>query len=371
MAQYFLNEHFITVLLLVGFVLKLRTQKSVGDAQIKYFWLTAISTAVLVAQDCFEVWGQSSTDLIPIRLTASVIGYCFRPLAALCIVMVIYPKYQRPKFLWIPAAVNAVIYCTAFFSPIAFSFTADNRFQRGPLGYAVFIVSFFYILCFLFLAGRRYREQGKTGERIILYVCAFGCVIAALIDFSTDGSHINAAIMISCIFLYMFLRSIDTNRDPLTKLMNRQSLYRDIQQYDAEITAGALVDMNGLKKLNDEYGHDAGDRALEDLGRCLEQVSDRNTTGYRVGGDEFILIFRNMEESEIRGKLELLRTITRENGLSIAIGFAMRENRGTPITEMMRAADRKRVEEKTLYYGQDRHDRRRRASDMEEGEGQL
>ena len=54
MIGFFINRHFITLGLTLGFILLLRAQKSSGDARYRYFWLTVISTLVLVAADCME-----------------------------------------------------------------------------------------------------------------------------------------------------------------------------------------------------------------------------------------------------------------------------------------------------------------------------
>ena len=151
MIGYLLDRHFITLALTIGFILKLRTQKSARDAQLRFFWLTIISTLVLVAAESLEYWAQQATDRIFLRTLFSVVAYSFRPIAALSIALVVYPDFHQPRFIWIPAVVNILIYLTAFFSPIAFRIDETNSFVRGPLGFSVFIVSFFYIICILWL----------------------------------------------------------------------------------------------------------------------------------------------------------------------------------------------------------------------------
>ena len=63
----------------------------------------------------------------------------------------------------------------------------------------------------------------------------------------------------------MTLYSNDNRRDPLTDLLNRQAFYDDCKSYSKDIVAVALLDMNGLKNLNDSIGHHAGDKALDDI----------------------------------------------------------------------------------------------------------
>jgi diguanylate cyclase (GGDEF)-like protein len=358
MIGFFINRHFITLGLTLGFILLLRAQKSSGDARYRYFWLTVISTLVLVAADCMECWAQLAVERIPLRVAFSIISYTFRPLAALGITMVLYPGFHRPRYIWIPAVVNMLVYCTAIFSPVAFCYDVSNHFHRGPLGFTVYIVCCFYVLCILWLKQKRFRGRGKEGA--ILYYCAILCLAAAAADYFLEGSLINAAVMMSSIFMYMFLRSFEINRDPLTKLWNRLAFYEDCDRNGAAISAVALADMNGLKQVNDDLGHEAGDRALKSIGECLLQVSGNQTTAYRIGGDEFVLLFIRQDEQAVQDTLDRLRTMIHEKGLSISAGYVMRKGREDTVRDMIRWADEEMYREKSAYYRQRGHNRRRR-----------
>jgi len=356
MIGYLLGKHFITLGLTIGFMLKLRTQKSAGDAQLKYFWLTVISTLVLVAAESLEYWAQQSADRVFWRTLFAVIGYSFRPIAALSITLVVYPGFHRPRFIWIPALVNVLIYLTAFFSPIAFHIDENNVIQRGPLGFSVLIVSFFYIVCILWLKHKRFHSGAKEGT--VLYLCAVLCIAAAVIDYYQESSHINATVMMSSIFLYIFLRSFDMNRDPMTKLRNRLCFYEDYEQYDGSVSAVVMLDINGLKKLNEDYGHDAGDRAIKAISDSLRQVSDKQIQAYRIGADEFALLFIRKDEQAVKDTTELLHEIAREKGYSISAGYVMREDRDEPVQHLIRRANQAMSKEKAEYYRQ--HGRNRR-----------
>ena len=237
MTAELLNRFFIPVFLAVGFSMKLWGSRGSTDRSVRYYWLTIFSIVILIAADALESWAQRDPGLVLFRTAFTVIGYVMRPVAALSIVLIIYPKEHRPWLLWIPVLVNLAVYITAFFSPAAFSFSEEYGFVRGPLGRTVVWVSFFYIFCAVWITGKRYRKKDHIGERFILYLCAAACIAAAVIDMKTDGDHLNSAILISSIFLYMFRRSIDTNRDVLTKLLNRTSFYEDCRRFNPSISA--------------------------------------------------------------------------------------------------------------------------------------
>lgn len=88
-----------------------------------------------------------------------------------------------------------------------------------------------------------------------------------------------------------------TLTDPLTGLGNRRAFERDVElrlRHAARIdepVALIYMDVNGLKSLNDDYGHASGDETLRILGAVLRSCSRLGSDGaYRVGGDEFVMI---------------------------------------------------------------------------------
>jgi len=88
-----------------------------------------------------------------------------------------------------------------------------------------------------------------------------------------------------------------TLSDPLTGLGNRRALERELartmlrsRRLDHPL-ALLYLDVNDLKLVNDRFGHAAGDETLRALGSTLRQCSrDGADSGYRVGGDEFVMI---------------------------------------------------------------------------------
>lgn len=80
-----------------------------------------------------------------------------------------------------------------------------------------------------------------------------------------------------------------TQKDSLTGLLNRQAYYADVDSERQSITAIVSLDMNGLKVINDNLGHSAGDEALVTLSLCFMKALKRRQSGYRIGGDEFVI----------------------------------------------------------------------------------
>ena len=84
--------------------------------------------------------------------------------------------------------------------------------------------------------------------------------------------------------------------DPLTGLGNRRAFEQDLRRELARVSrshaelAVALLDVDGLKKVNDTRGHPAGDQLLRQLANAILSATRAADRGYRIGGDEFALI---------------------------------------------------------------------------------
>ena len=343
-----IHDHYTTLLLILLCGMKLYSQKRTRDAELRYFWMTLIACFLLVIQDILETISATSPDFRFWRTLLSVVGYTLRPVAALGLLLVVCSPKHRTIKMWIPALINMAVNLTAFFSPVAFYFDENYAFTRGPLGYVVFIVSFLYMVQ-TFIAMLRHFYGGNRIERWILACCVIGAMVAAVIDATMGGRHLNEAIMIGSIFMLFFLRTHDNYLDPLTSLRNRFAYYNDSASMHRSVTAVASIDMNGLKKLNDTRGHAAGDAALVRIGKCLAQINDRSTISYRVGGDEFVVLFLGQAEEAVEHTLHKLRENVALAGCSISAGYAMKA-RDESLDEALRISDQNMYREKAEYH---------------------
>lgn len=95
--------------------------------------------------------------------------------------------------------------------------------------------------------------------------------------------------------------------------------------------AVCVLDLDGLKQLNDSRGHAAGDDALRSLGRLLrESVRDEDFVG-RYGGDEFVLLLRASGPESARARMGLIAErwrALRDHGTTASVGVAAVDHRG-------------------------------------------
>ncbi len=142
--------------------------------------------------------------------------------------------------------------------------------------------------------------------------------------------------------------------DELTGLVNRYLLsdklrsLMSLHERDDDGFALLVIDMDGLKRINDTLGHAAGDAALCELARRLTAAARLNDVVARVGGDEFAMILNPVPASQgvqllasrigeaIRGRFTYEG---RELSLSASIGAARYPEDGTDICALMESAD--------------------------------
>ncbi len=92
--------------------------------------------------------------------------------------------------------------------------------------------------------------------------------------------------------------------DILTGLPNRQLLSDRLNQAIAlaershQLLAVCYLDLDGFKPVNDQFGHDAGDKLLIEVARRMQSAVRANDTVSRMGGDEFVLLLSNLERVE-------------------------------------------------------------------------
>lgn len=113
-------------------------------------------------------------------------------------------------------------------------------------------------------------------------------------------SELIAASMFHCASLSQNELFHRATHDPLTGLANRALFYDRLRQEliqarrRIETVAVTIVDMDGLKRINDQCGHHFGDLAITEMSRRLAGAARRSDTVARLGGDEFAIVMPNV-----------------------------------------------------------------------------
>ena len=138
-----------------------------------------------------------------------------------------------------------------------------------------------------------------------------------------------------------------SNHDFLTDLFNRRYFVKVFESNDnsQNYPLGIMmIDLNGLKILNDAYGHDFGDEGLKIVAQVLKTETRNKDVVCRIGGDEFAILFTNTDKDSIekikdRIREKLIDKHVKNVPLSVAIGYDIKYQDDQSFEELMKNAE--------------------------------
>ena len=196
----------------------------------------------------------------------------------------------------------------------------------------------------------------KTGMELLGYIWAN--------NFDTERTaHIKETLELTTFFLASEISSyqmfdkfrILSTVDLLTGVLNRNEMNNRVMQLSADTRPGRknvgiiFADLNGLKTMNDNHGHSAGDKLIRDAAKILKEVFP-NEEIYRAGGDEFMVLLRDTSIPKLEASATIMKEKAAETDtVSFAIGISLEED-STHIYDAMKAADVNMYEDKKKFY---------------------
>ena len=146
--------------------------------------------------------------------------------------------------------------------------------------------------------------------------------------------------------------------DGMTGLYNKSKYMNVVSgSYKKEEQLAVIFwDINFLKKINDTIGHEAGDKLIISVAESIRMITGESDYGYRIGGDEFILIMRNADEKSVQRKIQewenALSIMQKkvEFPLSVSMGYAW--GKGEDLEEIISRADHMMYDNKRIIHSQ-------------------
>lgn len=202
--------------------------------------------------------------------------------------------------------------------------------------------------------------QGEQGPYGLLGVHAID-----VCEFSTDDARFMQALT-SLLSLAIMRKQAEENvqyvamHDGLTGLYNRSYFNEEFRrleggrQYPISII---MIDVDGLKRMNDVHGHAAGDRLLQIVSAILHGVFRAEDVVARIGGDEFAVLLPNTDQASVAAKIQQIHDIIASEQfdlpdrypVSISIGYAT-AGQATELPQTMQIADAMMYQEKAEHH---------------------
>ena len=193
----------------------------------------------------------------------------------------------------------------------------------------------------------------------------------------SDANLLSAGLALAALWLLVFVAAVFawnerriramlsrlSRIDPLTGLLNRSQIYETLEQEVRRTRRSErgfsllMMDLDGLKAVNDGLGHQRGDEVLRALGRVIREDIRNVDSAYRYGGDEFLVLLPETDYAGAFVVAEKIRADAEELGLrlegegvstSVSIGLVSHPEDGGTADELVRSADRAMYNAKAL-----------------------
>ncbi|MFT4049160.1 MAG: GGDEF domain-containing protein [Solirubrobacterales bacterium] len=182
---------------------------------------------------------------------------------------------------------------------------------------------------------------GVVVTELLLAICVISSGSQAFLDDpvtvgATGAMIIALAILSSALMLSDVEHRTDAVIDPLTGLLNRAALRnRTLElsqrsEYTAEPVGVIIADIDHFKKINDKFGHTAGDAVLKDIAYVMRKELRAFDLAYRIGGEEFLVLLPGAnarEAAEFAEELHRVMGAAPRGGQDVTMSFGVSASR--------------------------------------------
>ena len=307
----------------------------------------------------------------------TAIGYILRPILLFIFVLLSNMDFKRERWFFamigIPLVVNTIVYLIPLFMNVEplrtlvfyYQMNAEGgaNFMRGTfLNFTSHAICLFYLGVLVFVSTVRFHGKHRR-DGVVLLLCVAVILLTVIAEMiTTRNDLLNIVCEICAMINYIFIMTVNSSRAPLTNLYDRRTYLEDVSRYKTLVNGLIMIDMNELKFVNDNYGHQTGDEALHELAQIFDSsVEPSIMCTYRVSGDEFIILMFQGKIEQLDNTVSRIRKRVEECKYSAAIGTCYIDKKAGDISfeEAYQKAEELMYQDKSKYYVESGHDRRR------------
>lgn len=357
----------IALALIFGVSLAFRSQY-VNKYKNRYFICAVlVNVGILISEvgtDIAEVY-----DLRSLHIIMFIIKYSLAPLLPYCIVLMNRKCFKRAeKIALMPALLVILIAVTSQYTGLLFYIDEANNYSRGPFYGVSLAVCMIYFIALAVTSFREYRDADFS-EKIYLLAILFLAFAGIFVQVFVKGvKSMWSTTGISLLLYYTFVLELSNKYDILTGARNRRAFDAHKAVLVNEKNYALVVfDINGLKPVNDNLGHEQGDKLIMGVADVLIASFFDIGKVYRIGGDEFCAICDEKNEDHIKEALEIVeQNISKANRnrkdrltLSVSYGWEIHKAHDTRgYKEVFNTADDRMYAMKQEFYKRNGNGRR-------------
>lgn len=325
----------------------------------------SVLTIVLLILEILTILMNLSTNskLVVFHRIANVLGFSLSPLVAFIFLMFYENNEERilnKHLLAIPLLMNSCICILSYNTGWIFFVDPQNQYYRGKLFLLPSIVSGFYFILSMIAFKRNIDEYEIDNKKLLVFIF-FMPILGVIIQIIyKDILLIWGCMAISLLLYYILMREHQIKYDIQTGIKNRVAFEKEMEQYSRDDKNAAIIvlDINNLKKNNDNYGHKAGDEVIVYTAKTIKESFETIGKAFRIGGDEFCVICQETSRESVDHMLERLdNALAKFNEkhtikIEIAYGYAFyNKKEGESIYSIFSKADKAMYENKARLKG--------------------
>ena len=370
MTEYLVTNFPLFCVCIAMGLTSLSNLKSNKKNSIDVFVILGLCLALSVVVH-FDIYASRRTDTIVLATIMAYLGYLLRLVCLYFFIRMADKTKVVPSWAFIASlGLSALLYAPALFigveqfAGICYRYVVNEAgtgltMLVGPLNYTSHVVAALYLIYMIFISFKMISLKHRDDALVVLTCSAFVVTAVTLEALQLVTNLLNIIIAISCVFYYLFVNRDHNRRDALTYLYNRKTYFEDVSRSFSKVSGVILFDMNGLKQINDNLGHEEGDKAIVTIANAISVSILKDMSAYRMGGDEFVVLSVFSGEKSLLQVAEKVRTIVDKAGYSVSFGVAYRQEKETR-KELINRAETEMYKSKELYYQTNHIERRRK-----------
>ena len=247
------------------------------------------------------------------------------------------------------------------FTPIVFSIDDNNLYSRTNL-YVFYLAVDYMLVINSLVTYFKSRAKGGILKFFPIWVYIVPILIGGVVQSLYYGiSVIPTSIAVSIAGVLASLQNEMIYHDQLTGLFNRSYLLYLLEKNAAtpkfNIT-GVMIDLNGFKHINDEFGHAVGDDALVMSARILQSAVGNAGCVIRYAGDEFIILLNTQNREDVENCIAKIRDSfdkfnnagVKPYSLFVSIGRHKFDMKNESVDTFINVIDARMYEDKKAFY---------------------
>lgn len=285
-----------------------------------------------------------------LHLGVKVLELSVAPFVAVEFLRALDAEGRARQLKWLLIVHVAVELAAAPFGLIV-AFDERNAYYHGELYWIYVAVYFTAALVFIWEGVCFSRRNQAAGGNIMVLILLF---FVSGVGMRLCNRQIRAdypSLAFAVMFTYLYYSGVVQNTDALTGLRNRRSYDSRLARLRRPVTL-LMMDVNRFKEVNDHYGHQRGDQVLQTIARAMHQAYGREGQCYRIGGDEFCVIFDG-DRTQAQARTEQFKTLLAAEREKlpclpdVAVGMTPFDPAETDAGSAIKRADREMYENKT------------------------